>query len=290
MVAAAAAGVARGREDLEQSLADALARHLDQTQRGDLGDLVLGAVPAEALHEPTQDEVAVGLQDHVDEVHDDDAADVAQPELTHDLLGRLQVVLGDGLLEVATLADELAGVDVDDRHRFGAIDDERATGRQPYLAIECLGELLLDAERSEDILAVRPGLHACGKVGSVRVDVGADVCGHAGSGDDELGEVLVEDIADDLDGEIRLSAELGRGLGRGRRLLDLFPLRLETLHVAREFFFAGTLRGRADDDAGALGHDLLEDALESSALGVGELARDARHGAIGHVDEIAARQ
>ena len=51
--------------------------------------------------QPAQHQVAVGLQHHVDEVDDDDAADVAQPQLADDLLGRLEVVLGDGLLEVA---------------------------------------------------------------------------------------------------------------------------------------------------------------------------------------------
>ncbi len=88
-------------ERLEQAGADPLARHLHQAQRGDLGDLVAGAVTAQALDQPAQHQVAVGLQDHVDEVDDDDAADVAQPELADDLLGGLEVVLGDGLLEVA---------------------------------------------------------------------------------------------------------------------------------------------------------------------------------------------
>src|SRR3712207_7564337 len=54
----------------EQALADPLAGHLHQAQRGDLGDLVLGPVPAQALGEPPQHEVAVALQDHVDEVDD----------------------------------------------------------------------------------------------------------------------------------------------------------------------------------------------------------------------------
>src|SRR5699024_9386437 len=52
-----------------------------------------------ALDQPPQHEVAVGLEHHVDEVDDDDAADVAQPQLTHDLLGGFEVVLRDGLLE-----------------------------------------------------------------------------------------------------------------------------------------------------------------------------------------------
>src|SRR5690606_35810927 len=98
--AAARAVRARLGEDLDQPGSDPLARHLHQAQRGHLGDLVLGPVTAQALQEPAHHQVAVGLQHHVDEVDDDDAADVAEPELAHDLLGRLDVVLGDGLLEV----------------------------------------------------------------------------------------------------------------------------------------------------------------------------------------------
>ena len=122
-------------EDLDQAGADPLAGHLDQAERGDLGDLVLGAVAAQALEQAAHDQVAVALEHHVDEVDDDDAADVAQPELADDLLGRLEVVLGDRLLEVAPGADELAGVDVDDGHRLGAVDDQRAARGQPDLAV-----------------------------------------------------------------------------------------------------------------------------------------------------------
>ena len=60
----------------------------------------------------------------------------------HDLLRGLEVVLGDRLLEVAARADELAGVHVDNRHRLGAVDDERTTRRQPHLAVERLLDLV----------------------------------------------------------------------------------------------------------------------------------------------------
>ena len=111
-------------ERLQQAGADPLARHLDQAERGDLGDLVLRAIPAQALDEATQDQIPIALQDHVDEVHDDDAADVAQAELAHDLLGRLKVVARHRLLEVAALPGELAGVDVDHGHGLGAVDHQ----------------------------------------------------------------------------------------------------------------------------------------------------------------------
>ena len=129
-------------KDSSRPEAELLAGHLHEAERGDLGDLVLGAVAAQALDQTAEHEVAVRLEHHVDEVDDDDAADVAQAQLAHDLLGGLEVVLRDGLFEVAAGADELAGVDVDDRHRLGAVDHERATRRQPDLAVERLLDLL----------------------------------------------------------------------------------------------------------------------------------------------------
>ena len=64
------------REDLDKAGAHSLAGHLNQTQRGHLGDLVLGPVTSQTLEQSTHDKVAVALKDHVDEVDDDDAADV----------------------------------------------------------------------------------------------------------------------------------------------------------------------------------------------------------------------
>ena len=153
--AAAGADLAGLAERLEQAEAELLAGHLHEAERRDLGDLVLGAVAGEALDEAPQHEVAVRLEHHVDEVDDDDAADVAQAQLAHDLFGRLEVVLGDGLFEVAAGADELAGVDVDDGHRLGAVDDERAAGGQPDLAVERLLDLLADAELVERVALAR---------------------------------------------------------------------------------------------------------------------------------------
>ena len=205
--AAAVAVLARLREGLQEARADPLARHLDQAQRGHLGDLVLGAVTTEALHESTQDEVPIALQNHVDEVDDDDAADVAQAKLPNDLLGGLEVVAGDRLLEVSTLTGELAGVDVDHGHRLGPVDHQRAAGRQVDLAVQRLHQLLLDAVLREDVLRLDPVTQSIGKI---RCD-GADVLAQRGpcgvTGHDQACDVLVEDVANDLDRQIRLAVE-----------------------------------------------------------------------------------
>ena len=213
--AAAVAVLARLGEDLDEPGADPLAGHLDEAERGHLGDLVLRAVAAEALEQPAHDEVAVALEDHVDEVDDDDAADVAQPQLADDLLGRLDVVLGDRLLEVAARADELARVDVDDRHRLGAVDDERAAARQPDLAVHGLGELLVDPVVDEEVLLGGPLRQPVGEVRRDRGDVGVDLVPGLVALDDELLEVLVEDVADDPDREVRLAVQEHRRRARG---------------------------------------------------------------------------
>src|SRR5680860_593730 len=88
-------------ERFQQPGAYALAGHLHQTERGDLGYLVARTVATQTFDHPAQDQVPVALQHHVDEVNDDDASDVAQPELTDDLLRGLEVVPGHRLLEVA---------------------------------------------------------------------------------------------------------------------------------------------------------------------------------------------
>src|SRR5690606_35021155 len=224
------------------------------------------------------------------EVDDDDAADVAQAQLADDLLGRLKVVLRDGLFEVAAGSDELARVDVDDRHRLGAVDDERAARRQPGLAVERLLDLLRDAEFVERVVLALVLLDALEEVGSDRLEVSGDRVVRLAALDDHLLEVFVEDIAHDLDEQIGLRVEHRGRVALLDLLLDVLPLLSEVLHVARELLLRRALRRRAYDDAGVLGQHLLEDLLETRALGVRQLARDAVHGSAGHVDQVAAGQ
>jgi len=64
---------------------------------------------------------------HVDEIDDDNAAQVAQAQLSRDRLRCLQIGLEDGVVEVAR-TDETAGIDVDRRQRLGLVNDQVATG------------------------------------------------------------------------------------------------------------------------------------------------------------------
>ena len=147
--AAALAGWTRHAQHVFQALARALARHLDQAERRHRRDVVLGVVAGQRFLQRLQHLLAVLLLLHVDEVDDDDAAEVAQPQLARDRHRRLEVGAEDRLLERA-VADVRAGVDVDRRHRLGLVEDQVAAGLQRHLAVERLLDLLLDAVQVED--------------------------------------------------------------------------------------------------------------------------------------------
>ena len=62
---------------------------------------------------------------HVNEVVDDDPAQVAEPQLSGDLPGRLQIHLVSRFLGII-IGAEIAAVDVDGDQGLGLIDDDGA--------------------------------------------------------------------------------------------------------------------------------------------------------------------
>ena len=86
---------------------------------------------------------------HVDEVDDDDATEIAQPQLTGDGGRGLDVGVEDGLFQIA-MTDEgpvlMSMVVI----AFGLIDDEVAAGFQLDLAFQGPLDLVLDIVEIED--------------------------------------------------------------------------------------------------------------------------------------------
>ena len=101
---------------------------------------------------------------HVDEVHDDDAAQIAQARLTRNGLRRLEIRLEDGLVEIAR-PDKTAGVHVDGSQRLGLVDHHIATGLQIHAPSERTHDFLIDGEQVENrplTLVVLQLLGRCG--------------------------------------------------------------------------------------------------------------------------------
>ena len=288
-VPASLARLAHGRESLDEPLPDPLAGHLDEAERRDFGDLVARAVAPKAFDEPAKDELAVGLQHHVDEVDDDDPADVAQTKLTDDLLGRLEVVPRHRLLKGAPGACELAGVDVDDGHRLGPVDDQRSARRQPHLPVKRLGQLLVDSVRGENVRGPGPVLQALGQLGRKLGHVLGDRPPRLGPLDLQRLEILVEDVSDHPDGELRLPLEEHRRpFGVLRLRLDVLPGLREPLDVGPQLLLGRALGRRADDDAVLGGDDLAQQTLEPLPLFVRKFAGNPSHRTRRDEDEMAA--
>ena len=67
---------------------------------------------------------------HVNKIHHNDAGEIAQPQLPPDFPGSLQIQPEDGFRHVL-FAGVFSGIDVDDRHGLGGLNDQITAGFQP---------------------------------------------------------------------------------------------------------------------------------------------------------------
>src|SRR5690606_5232061 len=163
-----------------------------------------GAVAVQVGAQLLEYAVLVRLGLHVDEVADDDAADVPQPELSGDHPCRVQVGLEDGLLRIL-LPRVPAGVDVDRDERLGRLEAERAAARQVDAALERLAGRVVYAVAVEkgDRIGVESdaveelGVDAC----EVLLDLVVDLL----VVDDQRIDFLGEDVANDAARQLGLA-------------------------------------------------------------------------------------
>ncbi len=85
---------------------------------------------------------------HIDEVDNNQTTEVAQTQLTGNLVGGFQVGVEGGLFDIAT-ACRAGGVDIDGGQRFGAVDNDRTAGRQTHFALERRFNLRFDLVMAE---------------------------------------------------------------------------------------------------------------------------------------------
>ena len=96
-----------------------------------LADLDAGAIVLEASLQPLLDRAVVALLLHVDEVDDDQPGKIAQAQLAGHFLGRLEIGLERGVLDIV-LARRAARVYVDRDERLGLVDDDVAARTQRH--------------------------------------------------------------------------------------------------------------------------------------------------------------
>src|SRR5580704_18829845 len=275
---------ARLGEQLHERLARALARHLDEPELADLRDVGARAIARQRLLEGVPHLAAVAFFVHVDEVHDDDAADVAQPELARDLFTRLEVVRGDGVLEVARAGvREATGVDVDRGERLALIDHERSAAAQRHATRDREPERGLDVIVVEDRPALLVLLHALGEPRQERERELLDALVLLVVIDHDLAGVLAHQIANAAQREIEIGVDQARSLHVFFAALDLAPRARQEVDVVAQLLVDRVLGGGAHDEAGAFGSRFVDDVaqpatffLAADALAHADL-RDVRH-------------
>ena len=82
---------------------------------------------------------------HIDEVDDDQTAQVAQAHLSGDFFGGFHIGFERGVFDVRA-ACGTGGVDIDGDEGFGVVDDDRAAGRQADAARKRTFDLVFDLE------------------------------------------------------------------------------------------------------------------------------------------------
>src|SRR5690606_19171130 len=102
-VAGAVAARADGLRRLLERRPQPLPRELQQPEARDAADLDARTVLLHRLAEPILDLALVLVRSHVDEVDDDEPAEVANPELAGDLVRRLEIRRQRGFLDVLAL-------------------------------------------------------------------------------------------------------------------------------------------------------------------------------------------
>ncbi len=276
-----------GKQRLE-TLTRALAAHLDQPQIRDSRHSRARPVALESLGEHVGDAFAIGFARHVDEVDDDDAADVAQPKLLDDFVGGLEVGLHDRLFLVA-LADEAAGVDVDGGERFGVVDDQVAARFELDFAVERPLDLRFNLEAVEERLGAVIERDARAQPRHVGLHELDDALVHFFVVTPEFFNIARKQVANGAQCEVEIVVEHrgrfgGLALEQNRR-----PQLGEKLDVVLDFAVAHAFAGGADDEAAFGRADLIDCVAQPRALlGARYAARDAEMVRHRHEDEVAA--
>ena len=231
---------------LEHAGAEPLAAHFHQAEVGDPPDLDPRPVVLERVLHRLLDLTDVAVLLHVDEVDDDQARHVAQPQLASNLGGSLDVGGKGGLLDIM-LARRPAGVDVDRDQRLGRVDDDIAAALELHERLVHRAQLVLDAVALEQRGRLAVQLHPPDVAGHQQLHEAAGGAIAVLALDQHGLDVLVVKVADRALHQVAVAVDERRGRGPERILAHLVPQAGEIVEVALDLD-PGPLETRGADD------------------------------------------
>ena len=233
---------------LVKTRAHALAGHLNHAEVRNLQRGGLGTIAAQIAFQARFNLAPVLGHAHIDQVVDDDSAQVAQAQLTGDFINGFTVgVVGVGFTIACTAA--LATVHIDGNHGFGLINHQRAARRQGHFARVNLLNLPFNAERFEDwrnaVVVQKPrrvdrrhhlqeGL--CAREGAFAVH-------HDGV------DAVVGDVADGSNQQIAFRVQGAGRAGGAHASLHGLPQTLQVDSVALQFSLGAIEAGSAQNES-----------------------------------------
>ena len=274
-----------------QGRAQALAAQFQQAELADGAELHASAVGAQGVAQARFHFTAVLALLHVDEVDDDEAAQVAQTALAGDFIGRFQVGARGGFFDVGA-ARGAGRVHVHRHQGFGVVDHDGAARRQVHGAAEGRFDLVLNLEAAEQRRVVAVTLDA---VRRVRHHVGHELLGlfvDVVRVDQDFTHIRMEIVADGADHEAALLIDQVSAFAALGGIVNRRPELEQVVQVPLQFRRSAANAGGARDQAHALGVvQALEVLFELFAVFTLDAAADATTPwVVGHQNHIAAGQ
>ncbi len=272
-----------------QRWTQALTGHFQQAEARNTTDLHAGTVGFQAFADFLFHGALVLGRRHVDEVDDDQAADVTQTQLTGDFLSRFKVGLQGSFFDVAAFGGARR-VDVDGHQGFGRIDDDGAAGRQFDNALEGGFDLAFDLEAVEQRDAVFVKLDLAGVLRHHLTDEGQCFFLGFDAVDQDFTDILTQVVADGADDDVAFLVDKERGGAIEGRFLDGGPQLQQVIEVPLHFFAAAAQACSTNDQTHVGWRDqAIEGFTQFVALFTFDTTRDAAGTrVVGHQNQVAA--
>ena len=270
---------------------EALAAHFQQAEFADGAKLHAGAVLAQGFAQAVFHFAAVFAFLHVDEVDDDEAAQIAQAHLAGHFVGGFEVGAGGGFFDVAAL-DGAGGVHVHRHKGFGVVDDDGAARGQLHGAAVGAFHLVLDLEARKQRRGVAVALDAAGVLGHHVAHELLGLLEHVVGVDQDFANVAAEVVAHGADDQAAFGVDQHGALAAFGRVVNGAPELEQVVQVPLQVGRAAAYAGGAGDDGHALGvFELVHRLFQLGALVTLDAARNAAAArVVGHEHHVAPGQ